>query len=65
MGLLDSAIGHFEEVIKEDEENVNAIQNIAHAYSRKGETETAEKWNNQVSIKSVTKKIFERRFFIN
>ena len=45
---LDTAIQYFHDVIKNDEENVNAAQNIADAYARTNQAEAAEKWNVQV-----------------
>ena len=48
LGDLELAISHFETVLEEDGDNVNAIQNIAHSYGRLNKRELAEKWNAKV-----------------
>ena len=45
---LELAISHFETVLEEDGDNVNAIQNIAQSYGRLNKAEMAEKWNSKV-----------------
>jgi len=45
---VELSISHFKTVLEEDEDNVNAIQNIAQSYGRLNKPELADEWNIKV-----------------